>query len=96
MLQQFIDRAEGTAGLAIEFHNCDVRLQEMIEFVHRYPLQLVHIHANSYGGIARNGIPRALELTFSSGSDMAAGFANIPHPLDRANDAQTEIAIQFA
>ena len=96
MLQQFIDRAAVTAGLAIEFHNCDARLREVVEFVQRYPLRLVHIHANSYGGIGRTGVPRALELTFSSTHDMATGFATTPHPLDRANDGHTDIPIRFA
>lgn len=95
MLGDLVARAEDTAGLAIEFHDCDTRLAELVEFVQRYPLRLVHIHANSFGGIGKDGVPRALELTFSSAPDTPGTQGHLPHRLDRANDRGEEISLVF-
>ena len=96
MLDELIERGHDTAGLAIEFHDCDTRMTEIGAFVERYSLPLVHVHANPYGGIGDGGIPRALELTFSSSGERRAAPPTLPHPLDRPNDGSVDIILQFA
>lgn len=97
ILDQLQQCAGSTTGLAIEFHDCERRMGEIIAFVQHYPLQLVHIHANNYTWRAGADCPGALELTFSSSPAADIAPATLPHPLDRPNDGRTaDVAIRFA
>jgi hypothetical protein len=95
MLDEVVIRAATTTGLAIEFHDCDKRMEEIVSFVDRYPLTLVHVHANTYGGLGNGNVPCALELTFSSSAPRCEREPVLPHPLDAANNADPEIALNF-
>jgi hypothetical protein len=94
-LDDLIALAPDTSGLAIEFHDCDLQIERIVQFIERYPLHLVHVHANNGAPIA-DGIALALELTFSShppGDEPAV----LPHPLDAPNVAdRSDISIEFA
>jgi Methyltransferase FkbM domain len=96
ILDQIIARAGVTTGLAIEFHDCDEHIEEIIRFIEAYPLRLVHVHANNFSQVAASGIPTALELTFSSSEQVGGKFA-LPHPLDLPNNRHMdEITIGFS
>jgi hypothetical protein len=96
ILDQLIEKAGMTTGLAIELHDCDAHIEEINDFVRRYPLRLVHVHANNFSDVADSGVPTALELTFSS-SAQTEGAVTLPHPLDFPNNWRLgEIAIRFS
>lgn len=96
ILEQLIEKADMTTGLAIELHDCDARIEEINDFLSRYPLRLVHVHANNFSQVAASGIPTALELTFSASVQME-GPVILPHPLDFPNNWRLgEIAIGFS
>jgi hypothetical protein len=96
LLGELMSLARVTSGLAIEFHDCGSHLTEITAFVQRYPLRLVHIHANTYTAIDDSGCPGALELTFSSSAQASERPPLLPHPLDSSNDGSArQIDIQF-
>jgi hypothetical protein len=95
ILGGLVEQASRTTGLAIEFHDCDDHLEEIVDFVQRYPLTLIHTHANSYSKLSPRGTPDALELTFSSTAPRSHRPATLPHPLDAPNNGINEIPLRF-
>ena len=49
--------------LIIEFHNVKKNIKKIKKFLKKSNLKIIHIHANNYGGIDKNGIPRVLEIS---------------------------------
>lgn len=49
--------------LLIEFHNVHKNLIKIRNFIRKSDLKIIHIHANNYGGIDKNGIPKVIELS---------------------------------
>jgi hypothetical protein len=49
--------------LLIEFHNVHKNLTKIRNFIRKSDLKIIHIHANNYGGIDKNGIPKVIELS---------------------------------
>jgi hypothetical protein len=49
--------------LLIEFHNVHKNLIKIRNFIIKSDLKIIHIHANNYGGIDKNGIPKVIELS---------------------------------
>jgi len=83
-------------GIAIEFHDCDLHLNKIKEFIKNINLNLVHIHANNFGEVMfKNKLPLTLELTFSRHSRLT-DKTFLPHELDMPNDKFTkEIEIKI-
>lgn len=95
ILDELVHAAPVTTGLVIEFHDCDQHLEEIRGFIAAYPLRLAHVHANNYSPIGAGGIPKVLELTFSSSEGLGQASA-LPHALDMPNDKDApEIALSF-
>jgi len=83
-------------GLVIEFHSCIKNLDKIINFLNKISLKLVHIHANNYDFVNKEGIPDTIELTFSKNPKIIGIKNTYPHPLDRPNKHnKPEIFIQF-
>ena len=97
ILDDIVQHSLRTAGLVIEFHDCHQKWDRIGAFIDRYPLPLVHVHANNYAGVDEaTGVPMVLELTFSSTSATRAAVGDQPHPLDMPNDPNAaEITISF-
>jgi hypothetical protein len=74
------------SGLVIEFHDCDLNLDRITDFVERIGLPIVHVHANNYAPVDDKGLPLVLEITFSRFAELQTGTPNFPHPLDMANN----------
>jgi hypothetical protein len=88
--------ADRTTGLAIELHDCDQNLDLICSFVKAYSLRLIHTHANNYAGLGAGGIPKVLELTFTS-SHAGNEFGSLPHPLEQRNSrSRPAIGLTFA
>ena len=65
ILDQIIKYQERLSGLVIEFHNCDLMLQKIKQFIESLNLDLVHIHVNNFGITTKDCFPTVIELTFS-------------------------------
>jgi hypothetical protein len=77
-------------GLAIELHDVDLHMDKLEQFFARFPLKLVHVHANNYSPTNTNGIPLAIECTFTSAPVHGVVEAKLPHPLDMPNKTKRE------
>lgn len=80
-------------GLVIEFHNIDLHMEKILNFISNFKLNLVHIHGQNPGGVDyldRNGDPIQIELTFSSYSQYKDVIPCIPNKLDQPSDRRYE------
>ena len=86
ILDSVLKYADRLTGLAIEFHDCQLHLDEIRDFVEAFELRLVHVHGNNYAP-PENPLdaPHVLELTFSRYADTLP-VALQPHPLDQPNN----------
>ena len=83
-------------GLVIEFHSCIKNLNKIINFIDKTNLTLVHIHANNYDFVNKDGVPDTLELTFSKNPKIIGIKNTYPHPLDKPNKYnKPEIFLKF-
>ena len=77
---------EKLTGLAIEFHDCDLNIKRILDFVEEFSLNIIHIHPNNCGFVSKkNNIPQALELIFSKNAELT-NTTLLPHPLDMPCD----------
>lgn len=49
--------------LIIEFHNVKKNIKKIKKFLKKSNLKIIHIHANNYGGIDKDGLPKVLEIS---------------------------------
>lgn len=97
ILNDLIDFAEHISGCVIEFHDCDLHLDKIVDFVERFGLNLVHVHPNNHARVNEHGVPLSLELTFTRFGKCDDAPVSLPHPLDRpckrtAKDIQLTLA----
>ncbi len=89
-LNELIMNQNRMSGLVIEFHDCDLHLEEIKKFIKDFGLNLVHIHANNYAPVRLDdGLPTVLEFTFSKFGEICTK-TNLPHKLDMPNDKNSE------
>ena len=89
VLDDLIRYQDKITGLVIEFHDIDLHIQKILNFVKNFKLNLVHIHGQNPGGedyLDSNGDPTQIELTFSSYSQYISNNACIPSQLDQPSD----------
>jgi hypothetical protein len=89
VLDDLIRYQDKITGLVIEFHNIDLHIQKILNFVKNFKLNLVHIHGQNPGGedyLDSNGDPTQIELTFSSYSQYISTNPCIPSQLDQPSD----------
>ncbi len=97
IFEELIEHGHRFTGLAIELHDVDIHLDKLESFIQRFPLKLIHVHANNYSPINGAGIPLAIECTFSA-SEPSGGHEAValPHPLDMPNKRnRAEVALSF-
>ena len=83
------------SGLVIEFHECDLHLERIMDFVKSTSLHLIHIHPNNYSPLSDEDLPLVLEFSFSS-SMPNSKQATIPNKLDMPNaPKRDEYALTF-
>lgn len=86
LLNTLILNQDRISGLIIEFHDCDLHINSIKNFIENFSLQLVHIHANNCAPIRLDdGLPLVLELTFSKYSKVL-NETYLPHKFDMPND----------
>jgi len=96
ILQEILDNQSKILGLAIEFHQCNLNLKNIINFIEKFNLDLVHIHANNYDKSYDNHIPDILEITFAKDQKSMGKYLGLPHKLDMPNKSKSEeIILKF-
>lgn len=86
VLDALIEYNEIFSGMAIEFHDCHVRMPEIINFLNKINLSLVHVHANNFSSLDANGLPSVLEVTLSSNAVSSdRGISDTALRLDMPN-----------
>jgi hypothetical protein len=96
ILNDLIKFSKSMSGIVIEFHDVHINLSVILKFIREIDLDLCHIHANNWGGVDSNNVPKVLELTFARDPIKIDGRLTIPHILDQKNHSKKEeIIIQF-
>lgn len=97
ILETLIKNKERICGIAIEFHDCDTRLNEIKHFVENIGLKLIHVHANNWAPLRiEDSLPTVLELTFSKHANIE-NESFLPHKYDMpCNKLSNEIKLEFA
>ena len=96
ILNDLVKFSKSMSGLVIEFHDVHFNLITILKFIREIDLDLCHIHANNWGGVDSNNVPKVLELTFARNPIKIDNKSNIPHFLDQKNNPRKdEIIIQF-
>jgi len=97
ILDDLVKYSNNIEGIVIEFHQADLHLERIINFIKNINLKLCHIHANNFENCDKFGVPTTLELTFSKNPSKLKGEFISPHPLDQKNNFNNEeIAIKFS
>tara|TARA_S200000501_G_scaffold63916_1_gene54752 strand:+ start:4962 stop:5720 length:759 start_codon:yes stop_codon:yes gene_type:complete len=93
-LIKYMDKIE---GLVIEFHNVDINMDRVLNFISKFELRLIHIHANNWSTHGLNNIPTSIELSFSKKPYLLNKDVSFPHKLDQKNNPNIdEIELLFA
>ena len=94
ILNDILRVQEKLSGLVIEFHNIDLHMDKILNFVTNLKfLRVVHIHGQNPGGksyLDSNGDPTAIEVTFSSTKNYLDTQAQIPNKFDQPSDSRFE------
>ena len=90
LLADLIKYSEIIEGLVIEFHDVDLHIDKIENFVSQFPLNLIHIHLNNYGPLTINKIPHTIECSFSSGPVNQVLASDFPNNLDMPNNPNLE------
>ncbi len=96
ILNDIIRYKEYITGLIIEFHDVDLHINKILEFSKEIKMNIVHIHANNFGGVDVNNDPLVIELTYSKNPDIIGMSPDIPNQLDKPNDKNNqELKLNF-
>jgi hypothetical protein len=86
ILDELLKISDKISGIVIEFHDVDLHLDKIQNFIKQINLTLVHIHANNMEETNKFNIPTLLELTFEKNPIELPGLVKFPHSLDQKND----------
>ena len=65
ILDQLIFNQSKITGLSIEFHDFDINLELIKNFINNFNLEIVHLHVNNFGLINESSIPSVVEISFT-------------------------------
>ena len=86
ILDDLINFSKNISGLTIEFHDVDLNINRILDFIKKFDLTLVHIHPNNYSNLGIDNIPTSIELSFSKDPVIIKKTLHFPHKLDQKND----------
>ena len=96
VLGELIDNCHTLTGLVIEFHDADLHVQRISEFVNAFPMELIHSHANNNWSVGLERNTQLLELTFSNYAKKISDKSEIPNKLDQINNQELpEVDLEF-
>lgn len=90
LLKDLIKFSKKIEGLVIEFHDVDLHIDKIEEFMSKFPLQLVHVHCNNYAPLSETNIPFTIECSFSSETESNELVTKLPNSLDMPNNPNLE------
>ena len=90
LFDQLIDNATLITGLAVEFHDVDLHMDRLRDFVSRFPLTLVHTHCNNFVVLCDKGTPLSIECTFTASKVWKELVSTLPGALDMPNNKDKE------
>ena len=91
LLETLILNQDKFTGLVIEFHDCDIHIKKIENFIKNFNLRLINVHGNNFAPINLDkGLPLVLELSFSNHSitdnlaiqNTSLETANNPNDID--------------
>lgn len=86
ILDDIVASEERITGLVLEFHDVDIHLNKIENFINKLSLNLVHVHCNNYRPLREDDdLPFVLELTFSKHSTVSTDYT-LPHKFDMPNN----------
>ena len=85
LIDDVINLSKRFTGIIIEFHNADLNLNKIINFVDKLDLKLVHTHINNAGPLNKNFEPTLIECSFASNPEILGEFKNFENNLDQPN-----------
>ena len=86
ILDDLLKYEEVISGIVIEFHEVDLNLDKILNFIEHSQLKLIHIHANNWMNYGQNNIPTCIEMTFSKNPTLISDNVVLPHVLDQKNN----------
>lgn len=96
ILDQIIEFQSFFTGLAIEFHDVDLNLNKILNFIKKLNLDLVHIHGQNPAPVTLDNIPTQLEISFAKNPEIIGQSPKFPHELDMpSNPNFNEIKLEF-
>ena len=96
ILNDLILNADKITGLIIEFHDVDLHIEKIEVFVKNFPLNVCHVHINTYARVTGEGLPTVIELSFTKFDLRKTHVKTLPHSLDMVNKKNhTYPVIQF-
>lgn len=90
ILNDLINNSKCISGITIEFHDIDLHLDKIINFIKNINLELIHIHPNNCAECDSFGRPTVLEITFEKNPELLKNLVSFPHQLDQKNDPENE------
>jgi len=86
ILDDLIKNLKHITGIVIEFHDVDLHLDKIVNFINKTSLEIVHIHPNNFAECDFFGRPIVLEITFEKNPKLLKNSVSFPHPLDQKNN----------
>lgn len=95
LLNEIIENKKFITGLVIEFHDLDLHLSKVINFIEKLNFKITHVHGNNFARQI-NKLPLVLEMTFERDPDFHNTFAELPNKFDApCNPLKDEIELTF-
>ena len=96
ILEELIEIQNSLCGLVIEFHDVDLHVEKIKNFIDKLQLTLTHIHPNNYGPVDKNNDPTVIEFTFEKQPIEISENCSLPNFLDQANNPlEKDIDLKF-
>ena len=96
VLEQILEHQSMLTGMVIEFHDTDLHVEKIDNFINQFSLELIHIHPNNTDYLCKNNNPVSIEMSFSKNPKILDSFAKLPHPLDqKSNKKNSDHILQF-
>ena len=90
ILDELIKIKDKITGIIIEFHDVDLHVTKIENFINNIGLKLIHIHPNNFGGLDRFGNPNLIELTFEKKPILLNETNILPHKHDMKNNPHSD------
>ena len=91
ILDQLLANQNYLTGCIVEFHDIDLHIKKITEFIENFDLNLIHCHVNNCGPIKDDKYPTQVEISFSyidnDDKNILSHNFDLPHKLDMPNRA---------